>query len=167
MGFCRDPLVGQHAGCERMQLGRNSPGGCQLEQVTVGVQGVLSQVVQGVFGRQAVGRRAMQLPPCHSSSAAVAPKAGGRDRPEVSFCIHHPSSLSPGAAFGTDCQEKETPRAPEQAERGWDTHPAGLPRAEGHQDSKRSKRLLGQLTHTPRGQGDTPSRVRWATHAQS
>lgn len=60
MAFCRDPLIGHHPGSEGVQLRGNGPGCCRLEQATIGVQGVLSQVVQGVFWGQAVWRRAMQ-----------------------------------------------------------------------------------------------------------
>lgn len=110
----------------------------------------------------------MQLLPCHGSSAAVAPEAGRRDRPEVSPLYPPPLVPVPwgwpvAQECNADCQG-ETPQAPEQAEGGWHTHPAGLSRAEGHQDNKRSRMLLGQLTHTP---GDTPFKERWATHAQS
>lgn len=155
MGLCRDPLVGHHAGSEGVELAGSSPGGCGLEQVTVGVWGVLRQVAQGVFGGQAVGRRAVQ----RGYLPATAPrccKTRGRERPGVSHCIHQPSSQSPGACpcvreCNGDCQE-EIPKAPERAEGGWlGTH--ALPGAEAHQDSKMGRTRLGQLSHPPGDKG--------------
>lgn len=96
MGLCRDPLVGHHAGSEGMQLAGSNLESCWLEQVTLGVWGVLRQVVQGVFGGQAVGMRAMQCNAAGLPQVATAPLLLQDERQGEAWSVPlHPPAIVP------------------------------------------------------------------------
>lgn len=140
VGLCCDPLVGHHGGREGMELTGSSLGGWRLEQVTLGVWGVLRQVVQGVFGGQAVGKSAEGLHLHHSSSAAARGEAW-------SVPLYPPLSPSPGAGL---CEGM--PKGDPKDSRAGRGRLAGHRGTSGQQDGQDP---AGAAVTSPRGQGDT------------